>query len=39
MSDERLHHLIDSLLDGQLAESDQTEFVEELRSSAEARRV
>ncbi len=37
MSDERLQHLIDSLLDGQLAEADQTELVDKLRSSAKAR--
>lgn len=36
MSDERLHHLINGL-DGQLAEADQTELVEQLPSSAEAR--
>jgi WD40 repeat protein len=39
MSDERLHHLIDCLLDGQLSASGQAELAEELRSSAEARRI
>lgn len=39
MSDERLLHLIDHLLDLQLAESDRAELVEILRGSAEARNV
>lgn len=39
MSDGRIHHLIDCMLDGQLEESDLVEFVDTLRSSKDARRL